>query len=262
MHNPARRPIVWNPHSIKNHSEQAPYYKYRVPYSSDMFAEICNFLKIGSHSDVMDAGCGTGHVTEHLVNHVKHVHAVDGSAEMIEHASKFANASYYVSDLNQEKFTVPGGVDHIFFGRCIHHFPVESVGTLVSNNLRENGTLVTCSSEWFPEGGWGEAYSNLRKEYEEDEIAGAKADVAGQSNLPVLGFSPLKKFVSTFRARADSAYLSRLTLARAYRKTLRNLLDDFENFEREMSICLKPYSADGKLSMIIRSWAYVWGRNK
>ncbi len=257
---PPKRPVVWNPLSIQSHSQQAPYYKFRVPYSAKLFADLCGHLQIGSSSEVMDAGCGTGHVTEHLVNYAKRVHAVDGSAEMIQHASKFANASYYTSDLNQEKFAVPGGVDHIFFGRCIHHFPSSSVDTLVANNLRANGSLVTCSSEWLAEGGWGDAYASLRKRFEEGEGEGEKPDITGQSNLPEIGFAPSRKFVDSFRVLVDARYLSRLTLARAYRGTLKNLLDDFENFEKEMSRLLEPYSKDGKLKMIVRSWAFAWYR--
>lgn len=254
------RPIVWNPQSIQVHTEQAPFYKYRVPYSAKLFTDICNHLHIDDRSVVMDAGCGTGHVTEHLVNHAQQVHSVDGSAEMIRRAEIFENAIYYVADLNKEKFVIPGSVDHIFFGRCIHHFPSASVKALVANNLKENGSIVTCSSEWFAEGGWGDAYANLRKKYEEDEENKGKADLTGRSNLPEIGFTPRQKFVDTFLVRVNAKYLSRLTLARAYRHTLRNILDDYENFEKEMIAILTPHSQDGMVKMIIRSWAFTWQR--
>jgi len=124
--------------SIISHSEQAPYYKYRVPYSTKMFIDICNYLQIKKDSEVIDAGCGTGHVAEQLINFVKHVHAVDGSEEMIKHASKFQNVSYYISDLNTEEFKVSKHVDHIFFGRSVHHFASKSILSLVNNNLKNN----------------------------------------------------------------------------------------------------------------------------
>ena len=256
------RPVVWNPNCISSHSEQAPYYRFRVPYSAKLFADLCKSLQIDGKSDVMDAGCGTGHVTEHLVSHAGKVHAVDGSAEMIRQASPFANARYYVADLIQENFIVPGGVDHIFFGRCIHHFPSDALKPLVANNLRAGGALVTCSSEWFAEGGWGDAYTNLRQRYEEGESNGSVADVTGRSNLPGIGFAASNKFVDSFMARVDTRYLARLTLARAYNKTLKNLLRDFENFEKEMARLLAPYEKDGKLRMLVRSWAYVWHRDE
>lgn len=254
------REITANPRSIQSHSEQAPYYKYRVPYSHKMFSDICEFLHIGSSSIVMDAGCGTGHVTEHLVKYAGQVHAVDGSTEMIRHAEKFSNATHYTSDLNVEKFIVPGGVDHIFFGRCIHHFPATSVNTLVVNNLRETGALITCSSEWFPQSGWWEPYLKVKNTYEDDEGITGQADVTGRSNLPEIGFYPRQKFTHQFGAAIDVHYLSRLTLARAYRKTLRNLLRNFKEFENNLSEALNPFLLQGKLPLVVRSWAYVWKR--
>jgi len=248
--------------SIISHSEQAPYYKYRVPYSTKMFIDICNYLQIKKDSEVIDAGCGTGHVAEQLINFVKHVHAVDGSEEMIKHASKFQNVSYYISDLNTEEFKVSKHVDHIFFGRSVHHFASKSILSLVNNNLKNNGSLITCSSEWFPEGGWGEAYYSLRKQYEEEEKSEVKPDITGQSNLPQVGFINHKKFVHAYAATVDIRYLSRLTLARAYRKTLKNLLRDFDSFEREMSRTMLPYLEEGKLKMIIRSWAFIWKKSE
>lgn len=261
------QPVIANPRSIKSHSAQAPFYKFRVPYSTKMFADLSDFLPMDPNSIVMDAGCGTGHVTEKLIHHAQHVHAVDGSAEMIEYAKKFGNATFYTADLNNQKFIVPNGVDHIFFGRSIHHFPTESIQSLVNNNLREKGALITCSSEWFADGDWGDTYSRIKKKYEEDANPTSpnnskSSNVTGHSNLPPLGFVPQKKFVDAFRVLVDARYLSRLTLARAYGTALDNLLNRFDDFEAEMQRALLPHLINGKLKMIIRSWAFVWRRNE
>lgn len=243
--------------SILSHSKQAPYYRFRVPYSQKLFAQIADFLDITGDTEVMDAGCGTGHVTDHLVKFAKHVHAVDGSDEMLKRAQNYSNASYYLRDLNKEKFELTNGVSHIFFGRCIHHFSSDSVRSLIDDNLIKGGSIVTCSSEWFAEGGWDAAYYELRKKYEEDENT-SKRDVTGQSNLLPIGLKPEKKFVDAFKVLVDTRYLTRLTLARAYGKTFTNLQNDFDNFEKEMAKVMSPFLTENRLSMIIRSWAYVW----
>ena len=72
--------------------------RYRI---NDRISYDIKFLKnyINSNSMVLDLGCGTGIIEEHLVNHVKGITAVDKYEEFILRGIKSPKIKYIVSDV-------------------------------------------------------------------------------------------------------------------------------------------------------------------
>lgn len=90
---------------------------------------VVGWLELEGDERVMDAGCGTGRVTERLVERLPHGHvvAVDGSSAMVEHArtrlSPFGDrVEYLVADLSRP-IPVDPPVDAILSTATFHWVP-------------------------------------------------------------------------------------------------------------------------------------------
>lgn len=84
--------------------------------------EVLGRLELNGDESALDAGCGSGRVTEELIKRLSggHVLAVDGSKAMIAEARKRLGdrASYLVSDLSELEVEVP--VDLVFSTATLH----------------------------------------------------------------------------------------------------------------------------------------------
>ena len=111
---------------------------------------VLDRLPLGSDETVLDAGCGTGRVTELLADRLPHgrVVALDASPSMIEEAgrrlARFGDrVAFVVADLGRP-FAVPGGVvDAILSTATFHWIPDHAA--LFANLaavLRPGGRLV------------------------------------------------------------------------------------------------------------------------
>ncbi|HEY6550700.1 MAG TPA: methyltransferase domain-containing protein [Solirubrobacterales bacterium] len=84
--------------------------------------EVLGRLELSGEETVLDAGCGSGRVTEELMKRLPngHVIAVDGSEAMIAEARKRLGdrASYLVSDLSELRVDEP--VDLVFSTATFH----------------------------------------------------------------------------------------------------------------------------------------------
>jgi len=87
--------------------------------------EVLERLELGGEEVAVDAGCGSGRVTEQLLERLPNgsVIAVDGSAAMVEKAKERLGdrASYLVSDLTELRLDEP--VDLVFSTATFHWIP-------------------------------------------------------------------------------------------------------------------------------------------
>jgi trans-aconitate 2-methyltransferase len=123
--------------------------------------EVLDRLEPRADEAIIDAGCGSGRVTERLLERLPdgRVVGVDGSAEMIKVAAeKFANddrVTLIVSDLLElspdllEKNDAPGAVDALFSTATFHWITDhEKLFSQVHSVLRPGGRLVAqCGGE-------------------------------------------------------------------------------------------------------------------
>ncbi|HEX6752356.1 MAG TPA: methyltransferase domain-containing protein [Solirubrobacterales bacterium] len=129
--------------------------------------EVLDRLELRGDERALDAGCGSGRVTEELVRRLPagHVIAVDGSAAMIEKARERlgGRAEYLVADLAEMQIEQP--VDLIFSTATFHWIPDhERLFERLRAALRPRGRLIAqCGGE-----------GNIR------EHAEATAEVAAQ----------------------------------------------------------------------------------
>jgi trans-aconitate 2-methyltransferase len=98
---------------------------HRVSTVQESWAiELLEKRKMGEYEVVMDAGCGTGRVTETIANAVKRgrVYAVDRDDNMIakakENLSGFSNITFIKSDISE--VSLPEKMDLIFSNAVIH----------------------------------------------------------------------------------------------------------------------------------------------
>jgi trans-aconitate 2-methyltransferase len=107
--------------------------------------EVLERLELRGDETVVDAGCGSGRVTEELVKRLPggRVIAVDGSAAMVEKAKERLGdrADYLVSDLVELELSEP--VDMVFSTATFHWIPDhERLFCQIRRALRPGGRLV------------------------------------------------------------------------------------------------------------------------
>jgi trans-aconitate 2-methyltransferase len=110
--------------------------------------EVLERLELRGDETVVDAGCGSGRVTEQLLERLPEgrVIAVDGSEAMVEKARERLGerAEYLVSDLVQ--LTLPEPVDMVFSTATFHWIPDHDVlFRQMRRVLRPGGRLVAQS---------------------------------------------------------------------------------------------------------------------
>jgi trans-aconitate 2-methyltransferase len=116
--------------------------------------EVLERLQLAGDETVIDAGCGTGRVTEHLLERLPEgrVIGVDGSQDMVEHMrerfsdeDRLAPIHSDLLDLTSdllERHDCPGAVDVVFSTATFHWIPDhEGLFQRVYNVLRPGGRL-------------------------------------------------------------------------------------------------------------------------
>jgi SAM-dependent methyltransferase len=255
-----------DPLSIKIHSDQANYYKYRTPYISDLFKDVCKELGVTKESVLMDLGCGRGEVANILSDYADKVYAIDGSKEMIDLAIRKDNIEYQVVDLNYSNPVVENKVNHIFFGRSIHWFPSESLDRFSSNLLVEDGSIVVCSTQWSPVGDWGEIYFEKKRKFisQNQKLISPsqhrKHDFTGRSNLNDAGFFPVKTIMLDRVFKVNIDFMIGHTFATAYRENLKKIKSLSIKFEDEMKNSLKIFEENLDMSIKVTTWAIIYDK--
>jgi trans-aconitate methyltransferase len=218
----------------KNNRWDAETY-HRVSTVQESWAmELLEKRKMGEHEVVMDAGCGTGRVTETIANAVKkgRVYAVDRDDNMIakakENLSGFSNITIIKSDISE--VILPEKVDLIFSNAVIHW--VLDHKKLFSNFwrlLKPNGELlIQCGGK----GNLGIVHTLLEKLRKSNAFKNYFADWKDQWN-----FSSPEDIIKTLN---DIGFKD--TQAQLKKKTAE--FEDYHGFFLFMkTVVMKPYLA-------------------
>jgi trans-aconitate 2-methyltransferase len=79
--------------------------------------------RLGRHDTVLDAGCGSGRVTEMLLDRCSHVIAVDAAPSMVAHARETLGDRATVLEQNLLELSLPEPVDAVFSNAVFHWVP-------------------------------------------------------------------------------------------------------------------------------------------
>jgi trans-aconitate 2-methyltransferase len=116
-----------------------------------MGRDVLQRLELRGDETVLDAGCGTGGVTEALVERLPdgHVIAVDGSRSMVEKARERLPASVDVREADLLELTVEEPVDAILSTATFHWIPDhDTLFAQLRDVLKPGGRLVAqCGGE-------------------------------------------------------------------------------------------------------------------
>jgi len=145
--------------------------------------EVLERLELGGDEDVVDAGCGSGRVTEELLKRLPggHLLAVDGSAAMIAKARERLGdrVAYLVSDLAELELEEP--VDLVFSTATFHWIvDHERLFRRLRGVIRPGGRLVAqCGGE----GNVAQHAAAIRAVAARPEFAPHLAELAGMWNF-------------------------------------------------------------------------------
>jgi ubiquinone/menaquinone biosynthesis C-methylase UbiE len=117
------------------------YSKYRRDYVNKAYDLIYSFCP-NRESNVLDVGCGTGFVTNHLADYYKHVTGTDKSKEMLDVARSIgpANVSFVVASTEQLPFENES-FDLVTAAAAYHWFDYDKAGKEIYRVLKPNGKL-------------------------------------------------------------------------------------------------------------------------
>ena len=246
--------------SIRLHDTQAPFYKFRTPYLPDFFEELSNKLFMDSSTKLMDLCCGNGEMSIGMINYADKIFAVDGSEEMLKFAKKHPKINYFQADINIDPFKSPDVVDHILIGRAIHWIKPDSLNTLVENNLRKDGKVVICSSEWTGDPIWYPTYNKIFDDYRKLRKRFG-FDFTGIDTLTKIGFKEAARLKLTRLVKFDLDYLIKHSISISYDESLREILKNLDLFSLDIKTKLGPFCKEKKLKAKVTSWAIIYEKS-
>jgi ubiquinone/menaquinone biosynthesis C-methylase UbiE len=117
------------------------YRKYRRDYPDKSYSLIYEFCPT-QEAKVLDVGCGTGIVTNHLANYYKNVIGTDKEQSMIEFAQKacLENITFVTSTTENLPFD-DSTFDLITVASAYHWFDYDLAGREIYRVLKPNGKL-------------------------------------------------------------------------------------------------------------------------
>jgi trans-aconitate 2-methyltransferase len=160
---------------------------------------VLNTVELQGSERVIDAGCGSGRLTEELLKRLPsgHVVAIDSSPQMLEQARRrleaYGSRVQFV-EASLQHFGLPSPVDGIFSNAVFHWVP-------------DHGSMFRCLHRALVPGGWLVAQfggiGNLERTHRRaDEVA---AMGAFRELLPELHYGPHFEDVPSTRARMEAA---------------------------------------------------------
>jgi SAM-dependent methyltransferase len=243
---------------ISAHSALAPYYADRTPYFEPFFADLAARLQLNTQSTLLDVCCGRGELAAGLAQHAGRIYAIDGSPEMLVHALARDHVTYALCDVNAETYHAGTSIDHFVVGRAMHHIEVPGLAKLIEANLREGGTVVSCSSYLGRSEPWQAALNDVLIRF--GQRPGPGADIVGAPKFRELGFEVVDDLQINFRGKIDAMYLARHERSRSYGELFTNVSSNFDRFAEDLSESLSPYMVEGLLDATIINWAYLFRR--
>jgi len=117
------------------------YTKYRRDYIDKVYELIYSFCP-DRESNVLDVGCGTGFVTNHLAGYYKHITGTDKSQEMLEVAKSVGpdNTSFVIASTEELLFE-NDSFDLATAAAAYHWFDYDKAGKEIYRVLKPNGKL-------------------------------------------------------------------------------------------------------------------------
>ncbi|MFA7595788.1 MAG: class I SAM-dependent methyltransferase [Novosphingobium sp.] len=246
---------------IAAHSAQARYYRFRTPYLAPVFEGLKDTLALTERSVLLDLCCGCGEVANGIKNHVRHVHAVDGSAEMLAHAPKSEKISYYEADVNKQPLPLPEIADHMLVGRALHWVEEEPLRKIISGNLKGDAHVVVLSTQWAGKDEWVQRYRSVVQRYGAKTVSSGR-DFSGREKMAKLGFDFYRKIENKARFSMNMEYLLGYALANSYGNGYANVARNIKIIKDELTSCLKNSSVDERFVTTIGSWAAVYRRTR
>jgi SAM-dependent methyltransferase len=248
--------------TIEAHSQLADFYKWRPPYAPSFFSAAAKKLGLTADACLLDLCCGRGELASGFAPFCGGLYAVDGSQRMLDNSIAMPGITYLLHDVNNEDFSLPKPVDHIVIGSAIHWIDPQSLGRLVTRNLKPQGkVLVTHTLMTIQNQPWYRGLANLNVTYGNTGANKTAKDLAGADRLAACGFGKIDGLRIAGQATFDVDYLYRSQLSYMYGDFYRKVSADFEGYRQRLAETVAAHrNADGKLSGTLVNWGIVYGR--
>lgn len=225
-------------------------YKYRIPYSQELFTKLKSFL-LEKNSDAklraLDIGTGTGEIAKEIATFIHHVDAIDASENMIVEAKKdssYQNISWIHNKV--ENLSLDHRYDVIIAGDSIHWMNWDIIFPLFKKILSENGILCLVTRETNTQ--WNTELNNIIKkfslirDYERIEI---------ETYLEKFGYW---KIISQFKTRPRKIKQSVDDYIKSFHSrtslSIEDMdLNDSKVFDQSIKEIVSPFVLEGSLSL-------------
>ncbi|MEA5617988.1 class I SAM-dependent methyltransferase [Cronbergia sp. UHCC 0137] len=132
-------------HSLRFSSKVKQYTRYRWNYAPEAIAWIFAITQCSRDIVVADIGSGTGMLTEHFINKVRRIFAIEPNRMMREVAEKNLgqySSFFSIDGLSDATGLADKSVDLITIARAIHWFPSEATKKELQRIIKPDGWLV------------------------------------------------------------------------------------------------------------------------
>jgi SAM-dependent methyltransferase len=234
----------------------AEHYAYRLPYRPDFFRQLGQELGLSGNERVLDLCCGSGQVAFGLAPAAGSVSGVDFSAAMLASAPTGPNLTYHLASAEEwAAKDVLEPYDVVTIGHAVHWIAPETLGQILSHQLRPGGKVVILGNQWDGATPWLPLLRRLESKYQDFEVS----DVDGRLKLGASGFTPRSVCRHRFGINCDLEYLRRHVMS--YARFARKISECPESFKVDLSQSLGPrLDSRGLLGGIALNWALIFTR--
>lgn len=241
---------------IGAHDKIAKYYKARPPYFPRFFSQVVKELGIDSSSALLDLCCGTGVLSTGLSKYARKIYGVDGSRDMLAHATRHDNLELIECDVNKQQLELPEKVAHIFIGDAIWWIQGNRLQAMADACLLPGGSIVITHTNFVHAAEpFGPILDSINQSYKKNFLP---LDFSGGSVLKACGFNPVRKLGGKGRVSFGIDFLVRNQLSYAYRDFYDATHENVDQYRSEVTTALTPLAVDGKLSTTLVNWGVVY----
>lgn len=243
---------------ILAHSNIAHVYHYRPPYEGEFFRRAATKMNIAQPDHLIDLCCGRGELAIGFSKYAEKITGVDGSKEMLKHATMHPRVHYELADVNMGQLGFREPADHIVIGSAIHWISGMSLFQIIKEHLKPSGHILISHTLFkLEDTGYGAAIQAINSKYGK---VPRSVDLWGVEKLAGCGLVRTDGLRIARKLSLSIEFIYKNQLSYAYGRFHDNLRAMGQLYRAEMLDALSKFTSDGHLSATLVNWGEIYTR--
>jgi len=231
-----------------DYTHLAETYDLRTGYSADLLREILQVLKLDVHSWTLEIGAGTGKLTQHLIENLPHVIAMEPNSAMRHKglSKRDLERAHWIAGMGQSLPLKSSSMDLVAYGSSFNVLPVQQALDECARVLKPNGYWLAIWNHRDLGDALQISVEALIRRHLPEFDPGTRRESPAQAILNHGSFSPPQSFEHRFVVEIPSedwvlAWRSHATLARQAGTQLARILAEIRELVSTQEVLRIPY---------------------